>query len=113
MYKLKITTNNLLKFIRSAINRSKDIVRDKEVKSANHTLDGMTKARTKTGASGATNHKSDTNPEDLEQFFTYFLSAPCNPIVFLKTLDYLIRKIDNVNLLSPSDKNSVTLRYIP
>lgn len=86
---------NSLKSIRSAINRylqdlkrSMDIVRDKEFKSANHTLDGMLKEMTKTGASRATNHKSVIHPEDLERISSYFLSAPYNPIVLRQCVWY-------------------------
>lgn len=74
---------NSLKSIRSAINqylqdirRSKNIVRDKEFKSANHILEGMFKSMTKTDASRATNHKSVIHPEYLTRISTYFLSAP-------------------------------------
>lgn len=56
---------NTLKNLRSALNRhlqdlrrNVDIVRDKEFKSANHTLDGMIKVMTKTGALRATQHKT-------------------------------------------------------
>lgn len=65
-----------------------DIVRDKDFKSANHTLDGMLKEMTKTGESRATNHKPVIHPEDLEQrISSYFLSAPYNPL-FLVSLVY-------------------------
>ena len=54
---------NTLKNIRSAINRhlndigrSVDIVRDKEFKPANQTLDGMLKKMTQIGASRPTKH---------------------------------------------------------
>ena len=60
--------------MRSAINRhlrdlgrSIDIVRDKELKSANNNLDGMLKTRTKTGASRTTNHKAVIHSKDLER----------------------------------------------
>lgn len=86
---------NSLKSIRSAINRylqdlkrSMDIVRDKDFKSANHTLDGMLKEMTKTGESRATNHKPVIHPEDLERISSYFLSAPYNPIVLRQCVWY-------------------------
>lgn len=47
------------------LGRNIDIVRDKEFKSANHTLDGMMKVMTKTGASRATEHKSVITTDDL------------------------------------------------
>lgn len=43
-----------------------NIVRDKEFKSANHTLDGMMKVMTKTGASRTTQHKSVITSDDLK-----------------------------------------------
>lgn len=64
---------NTLKNLRSALNRhlkdlgrNIDIVRYKEFKSANHTLDGMMKVMTKAGASRATQHKSVITSDDLK-----------------------------------------------
>ena len=86
---------NSLKSIRSAINRhlqdlgrSIDIVRDKEFKSANNTLDGMLKTMTKTGASRATNHKAIIHAEDLERISSYFRTAPHSPIVLRQCVWY-------------------------
>ncbi|XP_061176184.1 uncharacterized protein LOC133185142 [Saccostrea echinata] len=86
---------NSLKNLRAAINRhlqdlgrSIDIVRDKEFKTANHTLDGMLKSLTKTGASRTTNHKTVIHPEDLQRISTYFLSAPHSPIVLRQCVWY-------------------------
>lgn len=90
---------NSLKSIRSAIDRSlqdirrsTDIVRDKEFKSANHTLDHtldwMLKAKIKKLVYQVTNHKSVTHSENLKQITTYFHSAPYNPIVLRQCVWY-------------------------
>ena len=79
---------NTLKNIRSAINRhlqdvgrTIDIVHDKDFKSANHTLDGMLKSMTRSGASRPTNHKPVISSEDLKKMSSYFTAAPYSPIV--------------------------------
>ena len=79
MHKLGVITNTV-KNIRSAINRhlndigrSVDIVRDKEFKSANQTLDEMLKKMTKIGASRPTKHKEVINPEDLFKISSYLV----------------------------------------
>jgi hypothetical protein len=86
---------NSLKSLRSAINRhlqdlgrSIDVVRDKEFKAANHTLDGMLKSKTKTGASRTTLHKDVINTKDLQRTSSYFKCAPSSPVVLQQCVWY-------------------------
>ena len=58
-----------------------DIVHDKEFKSANHTIDGMLKSMTRSGASRPTNHKSVITSEDMKKISSYFRAAAYSPIV--------------------------------
>lgn len=86
---------NTLKNIRSAINRhlqdigrSIDIVRDKEFKSTNHTLDGMLKTMTKIGASRPTKHKDIINSQDLQKISSYLRAATFSPLVLRQCVWY-------------------------
>lgn len=79
---------NTLKNLRSALNRhlkdlgrNIDIVRYKEFKSANHTLDGMMKVMTKAGASRATQHKSVITSDDLKKKLLILSSCLIIPLV--------------------------------
>ena len=86
---------NTLKNIRSAINRhlndigrSVDIVRDKEFKPANQTLDGMLKKMTQIGASRPTKHKEVINPEDLSKIASNLRAVKFSPLVLRQCVWY-------------------------
>ncbi|XP_056001561.1 uncharacterized protein LOC130048610 [Ostrea edulis] len=78
---------NTMKNIRAAINRhladlerDMNIVKDKEFKSANDTLDGKLKHNVKCAISKPTKHKDVITPEDLIKISEYLYSAE-NPII--------------------------------
>ena len=79
---------NTPKNIRSANNRpvynfgrSVDIVRDKEFKPANKTLDGILKKMTQIGTSSPTKHKEVIHTEDLSKISSYLRAAKLSPPV--------------------------------
>lgn len=73
------------------LGRNKDIVRDKEFKSASHTLDKVMKVVTKTGGSRATQHNSVITSDELKNalllsscfIFSPSASAVCGSISLL------------------------------
>lgn len=76
-----------MKNIRAAINRhlsdlerDMNIVKDKEFKSANDTLDGKLKHNVKCGISKSTEHKEVITPEDLMRIREYLYSVD-NPVI--------------------------------
>lgn len=76
-----------MKNIRAAINRhlsdlerDMNIVKDKEFKSANDTLDGKLKHNVKCGISKPTKHKEVITPEDLMRIREYLYSVD-NPVI--------------------------------
>lgn len=82
---------NTLKSVRCAINRhlqdigrSIDIVRDKEFKAANRTLDGMLKEMTRAGASRGTTHKEVIDTADIKKNSEYFVNHSENCAVTLR-----------------------------
>ena len=83
---------NTLKNIRSAINRHLndiiDIVRDKDFKPADQTLDGMLKKITQIGASRPTKHKEVIIPEDLSKIASYLRAAKFSPLVLRQCVWY-------------------------
>lgn len=76
-----------MKSLRSAINRKLhdlerdfDIVRDKQFRKSNETLDGKLKSNLKEGLSRPTQHKQIITNADLTQISTY-LYEKCNPVI--------------------------------
>ena len=78
---------NTLKNIRGAINRflqdigriNIDIVRDKEFKTANKTLDGLLKTGMASGMSNPTTHKAIISTADLDKIHEYLEGAASDP----------------------------------
>ncbi|XP_033725030.1 uncharacterized protein LOC117315013 isoform X3 [Pecten maximus] len=70
------------------LNRDIDLVRDKEFKKANRTLDGILKERVKDGTSRPTQHKEIIPKTDLNKILTYLHGAEDCPFVLRHAIWY-------------------------
>lgn len=71
------------------LERDMNIVKDKEFKSANDTVDGKLKHNVKCGSSKPTKHKDVITPEDLMKISEYLYSAK-NPIILRYRVWYCV-----------------------
>ncbi|XP_069140542.1 uncharacterized protein [Argopecten irradians] len=119
--------------IRAAINRHLqdlkrdiDIVRDKQFKPANKTLDGLLKVRMTTGASRATKHKEVIPENDMKKISTYLQGSLNSPYIlrqavwFNLALHFVSRglefhkqlRLDSFAFSEDENGNFVTLRHL-